>query len=155
MGLTIKECGYHNAPYIQTSSYGSIFQKQVPQEYRHNVWILAIGNNNPMTEKQAKQDFRNLQLDDMTSPPIQIVIAKRRSGQTLTHIQQDWATFDQMRIVPHHVIDTDAIIPQNIQPNALSKPPCKSTHEFNQHHQGVITPLITPNPNTQQAGELE
>ena len=27
MGLTIKEYGYHNAPYIQMSSYGSIFQK--------------------------------------------------------------------------------------------------------------------------------
>ena len=96
MGLTIKECGYHNAPYIQTSSYGSIFQKKVPQEYRHNVWILAIGHNNPMTEEQAKQDFRDLQLDNATSLPINIFIAKRRSTQNFTHIQQDWATFDQI-----------------------------------------------------------
>lgn len=58
MVLTIKECGYHNAPYIQTSSYGSIFQKEVPQDYRHNIWILVVGNNDPMTEVQAKKDFK-------------------------------------------------------------------------------------------------
>ena len=55
MRLTIKEWGYHNAPYIQTSSYRSIFQKQVPQEYIHNIWILAIGNNNPMKEKKQSK----------------------------------------------------------------------------------------------------
>ena len=73
MGLTIKDCAYHNTPYIQASSYRPIFQKQVPQEYRHNIWILAIGNNNQVTEVQATQDFRNHQLEDATSPPINIL----------------------------------------------------------------------------------
>ena len=96
MGMTIKDCAYHNTPYIQASSHGSTFQKQIPQEYRHNVWILAIGNNNPMTEAQAKKYLRDYQLDDTTSSPIKFFIAKSRSTQTPTYIQQDWATFDQM-----------------------------------------------------------
>ena len=96
-----------------------------------------------MTEVQAKQDFRDLQLKNATSPPIMILIAKRRSTQTLTHIQQDWATFDQMRIVPHHIVDIDTIIPPYIRPNTLSNPPCTSTHEEKNNHQEDII-LITP-----------
>ena len=96
-----------------------------------------------MTEEQAKQDFRDLQLDNATSPPIMTVIAKRSSAQTLTHIQKDWATFVQIRIVPHHVVDIDAIIPPYFRPNTLSNLPCTSTREKNNNHQEEII-LITP-----------
>ena len=96
-----------------------------------------------MTEEQAKKEFRDLQLDNATSPPIMIVIAKRRSTQTLTCIQQDWATFDQMQIVPYHVVDTDAIIPLDIRPNTLPNLPYTSTHgEKNNNQEDIL--LITP-----------
>ena len=37
------------------------------------------------------------------------MISKRSSRATNTQIEQDWATFDQMRIVPHHIIDSDTL----------------------------------------------
>ena len=49
LGITIKDCQYHNMPYIQSSSYKSLYQKEVPTELQHNTWILAVGNNNPIT----------------------------------------------------------------------------------------------------------
>ena len=109
MGITIKICPYHNLPYIQSSTHGSPFQKEVPLELRHNVWIIAIANNNPISVNQVKTDIINLQHNDRKSDPILFVLAKRSSDSTPTQIEQDWATFDQMRIVPYHIIDTDAI----------------------------------------------
>jgi hypothetical protein len=60
LGITLSECQYHNLPYICSSSHKCIFQKSVPHDLRHNVWILAIGNNNPITEKQVLIDITAL-----------------------------------------------------------------------------------------------
>ena len=109
MGLTIKECPYNNMPYIVSSTHKSKFQSMVPSNLCHNIWILAIGNNSPITVEQAKTGFAQYQLQDQPSPPIKIVIAKRDSRPTPTNIQNDWAVFDQFRVVPHHIVDSAAI----------------------------------------------
>lgn len=96
-----------------------------------------------MTKKQVKQNFRDIKLDNAILPPISIVIAKKSSIQIITPIQQDWATFDQMWIVPHHVLDTDAIITFNIRPNSLSNPPCKPIHGVHQRHNKGNTTTTT------------
>ena len=44
-----------------------------------------------------------------------------------------------MRIVPHHVVDTYAIL----RPNILSNPPCTLTYEEKENHQEEIR-LVTP-----------
>ena len=90
---------------------------------RHNIWILAIGNNNPITSAQAVIDLQALQLPDKESDPIKLVIAKRSSKATNTQIEQDWATFDQMRIVPHHIIDSDTLPHPSIPITPLTNPP--------------------------------
>ena len=90
---------------------------------RHNIWLLAIGNNNPITAKQAIEDIQALQHDDKLLDPVTIVIAKRDSKATPTHIEQDWATFDQMRIVPHHIIDSDATPHKSIKAIPISSHP--------------------------------
>ena len=115
IGITIEECEYHNMPYIRSSAYKSLFQKAVPDNMKHNIWILAIENNNPITAAQAVQDLQDLQHSDKQSDPIKMVLAKRSSKATKTQIEQDWATFDQMRIVPHHIIDSDTLPHQSIQ----------------------------------------
>ena len=76
---------------------------------KHNIWILAIENNNPITAAQAVQDLQDLQHSDKQSDHIKMVLAKRSSNATKTQIEQNWATCDQMRIVPHHTIDSDTV----------------------------------------------
>ena len=52
IGITVNECKYYNMPYIVSSTYGSPFQKAVPSDLRHNIWILAIANNYHITIEQ-------------------------------------------------------------------------------------------------------
>ena len=89
LGITIKDCQYHNMPYIQSSLYKSLYQKEVNPELKHNTWILAVGNNNPITALQAMTDTQNLQHKDKRSDPITFVLAKRSSHPTPTQIEQD------------------------------------------------------------------
>lgn len=49
----------------------------LPQDLRHNVWILAICNNHPITENQVKKDILALQHPTKPSDPIHFVIVKR------------------------------------------------------------------------------
>ena len=45
---------------------------------RHNVWILAIGNNDPISSEQALEDMKNEQVLNQ-SIEITIVLSKRDS----------------------------------------------------------------------------
>ena len=67
---------------------------------RHSIWILAIGNNCPITPQQATKDFQNHQIKDKDSPPITILVAKRDSSKTPTTLQHHWAASNQIKIVP-------------------------------------------------------
>ena len=49
VGLTIARCEFHNLPYISKSSPTSLYYKEVKTNLRHNVWILAVGNNDPIS----------------------------------------------------------------------------------------------------------
>ena len=122
LGLTLKECPYHNLPYIASSSHRSPFQQAVPVGFRHNVWILAIGNNSPITVQQVKDDITNLQHPDTISDPVTIIVAKRDSRAPPTLIQNDWALFDQFRVIPHHVVDSDAITTDEIHQDPSTPP---------------------------------
>ena len=90
---------------------------------KHNIWILAIENNTPITAAQAIKDLQSLQHSDKQSDPIKMVIAKRSSKATKTQIEQDWATFDQMRIVPYHIIDSDTLPHPSIPPTPITTSP--------------------------------
>ena len=74
---------------------------------RHNVWTLAIGNNDPITPEQALKDLQNAQIDKKTTT-IEIVISKRDSQDHIrTNIGERWASFDQMRMIKLRVLDSD------------------------------------------------
>ena len=123
IGITLTDCAYNNLQYIQSSGNGLPFQKEVPKALKHNIWILAIGNKNTMTTEQVRKDIRGYQKQDRCSDQINFVLAKRDSIPTPTAIEQDWSTFDQMKIVPHHIIDSDAITNQKINNIPLTTPP--------------------------------
>ena len=98
-----------------------------------------MGNTNPITALQDMTDIQNLQHKDKGSGPITFVLAKRSSHPTPTQRKQDWATFDQMRIVPHHIMDTYAIphpktnsVPQQQSPSCplLPSVPTQSPKEI-------------------------
>ena len=55
IGLTISRCEHNNLPYISKSSPSSNYYKTVPTNMRHNVWILAIGNNDPISFEHARR----------------------------------------------------------------------------------------------------
>jgi len=84
---------------------------------------MAMGNNNSITAEQVN---RISQHPIETLNPIIFVIAKRKPGTAPAHLQQDWSTFDQMRIILHHIVDTDVVPLSPIQNNKLitvSSPP--------------------------------
>ena len=75
---------------------------------RHNVWILAIGNNDSISSEQALEDMKNGQVIN-TSIEITMVLSKRDSqGHTRTNIGERWASFDQIRMIKMRIIDSDA-----------------------------------------------
>ena len=41
------------------------------------MWILAIGNNSPITPQQAQRDLPDHQIKDKESTPITFVVSKR------------------------------------------------------------------------------
>ena len=80
-------CTFHNLPYISHSDPSSKYYKKVNKTMRHNVWILAIGNNCPITPQQAQTDLQNQQVKVKDSPPITIIISKRDPKQTAITLQ--------------------------------------------------------------------
>ena len=59
INVTIKQCEYHNLLYLSTSHPNSCFYKELPPSLRHNAWILAIDNKEPITAKRAMEDIAN------------------------------------------------------------------------------------------------
>ena len=51
--IEVKQCSYHNMPYLYISDQKSFWYQQLPSSLRHNVWILTIGNNDPITASQV------------------------------------------------------------------------------------------------------
>ena len=103
LGITIKQCQYHNLPYIVSSSHRSLYQQAVPHQFRHNIWIIAIDNKNHITVDQVKKNLISHQHPTEISDPIKMVVAKRISNPPPTLLQNHWATFNQIRIIPHHI----------------------------------------------------
>ena len=91
----IRQCEYHNMPYLFTSHQKSFWYQQVNSSLRHNVWILTVGNNDPITENQVYKDIEKNQLKCKTVH-LQFVVSKRDSVQTKTSIDRHWAAFEQM-----------------------------------------------------------
>ena len=131
-------------PYIVSSIHGSIFHSAVPQEFRHNVWILAIGNNAPITAEQAKKDITSHQQPNAVSAPVNMVIAKRCSRPPPTTLQNDWAAFQQFRIVPHHIVDSSAIVVEPSHNQDHSIPPEKPNLSSVQTTPDSVMPKSTP-----------
>ena len=107
IGLTISRCKYNNLPYISKLSPSSNYYKSIPTNMRHNVWILAIGNNDPISYEQALEDMKNEQVLNK-SIEITMVLSKRDSQvYTRTNIGERWASFDQMRMIKMKIIHSD------------------------------------------------
>ena len=64
-----------------------------------------------------------MQQQDRKSEPVKLELAKRSSKPTPEQIEQNWAIFDQMRIFPHHTIDTDALPHSATKLKSLKDPP--------------------------------
>ena len=74
----------------------------------HNVWILTIGNNDPISSEQALEDLNNGQIINK-SIEITMVLSKRDSkAHTRTNVGERWASFDQLRMIKMKIIDSDA-----------------------------------------------
>ena len=126
IGLHIKTCPYHNLPYIFKSDITSAYHKKVKKANKRNVWILAIGNNAPITPTQVMNDLKAFQIDEKQSPPITIIIAKRGNDDTISKLQQYWTASNQMKLVPQTIIDSEAIdIPT--QQKSSNKPSKQTT----------------------------
>ena len=94
LGINISRCSYHNLPYIPRSTIESTYQKSVKRHLRNNVWILAVGNNDPISAEQALQDLKDAQIEGK-SATIKMVLAKRGlDGKQRTNIAERWASFD-------------------------------------------------------------
>ena len=74
--LTFSKCNFHNLPYITQPQPNSSYNKSVPVRLCHNVWILLIGNNDPIILHQALDGLINSQIKDK-SINITIVVSKR------------------------------------------------------------------------------
>ena len=70
-----------------------------------------------------KKDISILKHPTQISEPVTIVICKRDSNPNPTYLRQDWVTFDQMRIVPHHIVNTDTIDLTTASCNNIHLPP--------------------------------
>ena len=106
--LTISRCEYNTLPYISKLSPSSNYYKSVPTNMRHNVWILAFGNNDPISSEQELEDMKNAQV---INKPIEITIClsqRDSKTHTRTNIGERWSSFDQMRMIKMKIIDSDA-----------------------------------------------
>ena len=75
---------------------------------RHNVWILAIENNDPISPEKAIENMKNEQIINKSNE-ITMVVSKRDSQEhTWTNTGERWASFDQIRMIKMKIIDSDA-----------------------------------------------
>ena len=95
INVTIKQCEYHNLPYLSTSHPNSCFYKKLSPPLRHNAWILAIDNKEPITAKRAMENITNCQVSRQTKE-VTIVLSKRDTVDKKTTIYQNWTAFEQM-----------------------------------------------------------
>ena len=51
--IELKQCPYHNLPYIATSHQLSFWYNQLPPTLQHVVWTLTVGNNDTITAGQV------------------------------------------------------------------------------------------------------
>lgn len=65
-----------------------MFHQTFPQDLRHIIWILAIRNNIPITEKQVKLDSTTLQHATAILDPVIFEITKQISGNTPSVFQK-------------------------------------------------------------------
>ena len=65
--LEVKQCEYQNMPYLASSKQNSFWYQQLHSQLRHNVWILTVGNNDPITITQLLSDIKNNQLKGKTN----------------------------------------------------------------------------------------
>ena len=93
--IDIKQCSYHNLPYLVTSHPSSFWHKQLPPSLRHNVWILTVGNNDPISVNQVIQDIEKNPITGKDNN-LQFVISKRESTPPKTSIERHWTAFEQM-----------------------------------------------------------
>ena len=108
IGLTIRRCKFHNLPYIIRSNPTSYYNKSVRKHLRHNVWVMAVENNDPITPEQVLQDLKDLQGDKVKT--IKMVVSKRDTSENIrTNIEERWASFNQLRMIKLKVIDSDSI----------------------------------------------
>ena len=95
LGITIKYCPYFNCPYISKYIADSSYYITAPVNLRHNVWILSVGNNDPITPNQVIDDLTSHQQQDLCIT-IKLVVSKRESTPTRTLLEQYWDTFTQI-----------------------------------------------------------
>ena len=109
IGLIFAKFNFHNLPYITKYQPNSNYGKTVPVRLHHTVWILAIGDSDPITPHQVLEYLRNSQVKDK-STDITIVISNRDEEEhDRIIIGKKWAIFDQMRMVTFKVLDSDTI----------------------------------------------
>ena len=63
---------------------------------RHNVWILAIGNNDPISSNQTLEDTKNEKVLNKSIAITKVLSKRDPQVHTWTNIGERWASFDQM-----------------------------------------------------------
>ena len=87
-------------PYVILSKPLSFFYQGLPPSLCHNVWILAIGNNEPLTASQVLSDIAALQVYKKHTS-VTFVISKRINSCPSTEIERHWEAFEAMAPIIH------------------------------------------------------
>ena len=93
-GIECKFCDYHRLTYITKIQKDTLLWQSLAPNPKFNLWILSIGNNNPITVQQTIEDLKSYQQKDKINT-IHITIAKRNDS-TRTTLQEYRAAFQQM-----------------------------------------------------------
>lgn len=108
-GIKIMYSHYYNMSYITQSISHQLFWNQLPPDMRHNVWILSIGSNEPISKEQVIKDLHSNQ-HQHTSNDVTIILAKRKEVNK-SNLEKNRALFHQIRFIKHQSPNEDEQTP--------------------------------------------
>lgn len=94
LGINCYFCDYHAMPYIKTVIRNNQIWRYLPTNIKNNFWILAVGNNTPITVKQMLQDIKSHQKYNKAMV-VKLLIAKQNDKVKST-FQAIRASFHQI-----------------------------------------------------------
>ena len=110
-----------------------IFYQGLSAQLRHNVWILAIGNNKPLTASQVLNDITALQVPN-NFIKVTFVLSKQDGSCPPTDIEHHWTAFETMAPIIHKCSpvatpDNPVLSPSKLSPSTHDSLPATPTQD--------------------------